>query len=562
MLVCCSSAAPVVSGQKPVEGGVKDNSPSPVDYRIAYSERSLSENEIVLNISVKPENINRDFLALLARHLNQRFSADRRIAVAIFDDFKAAKNYDIGFPETHDTVRGEYFLDRSTGEEYVSYSVTPNYLKSDPRSRIKIELGTKTSRYGQRQRTISGRVVDAAQRPIARAIVTIYPLSQITSSTENVDGLIALSETGIDGSFRIPSTLPAKQQVLLYVTTPVTPSAYVPLTAPFLDLTGKSLFSGHLFVLGETSETDVGTIPLSVRYGTATVELQDSAAMPLFPQNSNRPPILLRVRNARGDIVSDGTVPSKAICKKTSSITVALPEGVWYVDLAFGSNDASKDAKWHAISDPLNIRAPTDRPRVTLKVPLGNEGDMRSADRGINGDLNPQSARQRLKALGFAYNADSFVERAEKDNLEAVQLFLIAGMNPNAKDRRSNTALMAAAANGHANIIKVLLNAGANVNETSENNETALVAAASFGSPSIVHSLLHKGANPNVRTGKGVTPLIVAAGNDNVQVVEALLAAGADVEAKNNEGMTALDFAMQSENKKLIQLLRKVYSRK
>ncbi len=36
-------------------------------------------------------------------------------------------------------MRGEYYFDRATGEEYVEFSTTPNYFKSK-QARVRIEI--------------------------------------------------------------------------------------------------------------------------------------------------------------------------------------------------------------------------------------------------------------------------------------------------------------------------------------------------------------------------------------------------------------------------------------
>lgn len=410
---------------------------------------------------------------------------------------------------------------------------------------------------GQDMNIIRGRVVDAARRPVAHAIVSLHPTRQAdTGTVESVDGLIELYETDADGRFRIPLSPSTQQQAMLYVTTPVPPNAYAPLTVPFTDLTGASLLPGQPIVINKNGDADVGEVPVNVRYGTATVYLQDSAGTPLFGRDSNRLPIWLRVRDARGDIGSEGDVPSRAIRDDNSSIVIALPEGVWNVEVAL----ENRNAQWHATSETLNIGASGRDLRMTLKVSVGDKAAMPCIDRNISSNVDSRRARQRLAKLGIAYSEDSFIEPAEKGNTEVVRLLLATGMDPNVRDRHGNTALIAAAANGHTDVVGVPINGEANVNALSESNETALVAAASFGNLCIVRALLDRGANPNVKTDNGLTALIVAAGNNHIEVVEALLAADADINARSNEGMTALDFAVQSGNEKLIQLLKKATS--
>lgn len=145
MFAFCSLVPLNAKGQEPIKCKVKDKNLRSVKYRYAYSERSTVNGRptIAINISVKPADINREFLMLLVHHLNQRFCREERLVVAIFIDYDAAKHFRPQFPEVLNAWRGEYFLDRRTGEEYVSFiTTTPNY-NNNPQARVKIDLGVK-----------------------------------------------------------------------------------------------------------------------------------------------------------------------------------------------------------------------------------------------------------------------------------------------------------------------------------------------------------------------------------------------------------------------------------
>ena len=144
---CCLLTPTVSSGQKLNKCEVKDKSLRSLKYRIVNTERSFLSTGlpiIGINISVAHKDINREFLLRLAQHLNQRFCREERMVVGIFDDPKAARYFNPPVRAVLDAWRGEYFLDRRTGEEYVAFSTVPNY-HDNPQARIKIELGAKTS---------------------------------------------------------------------------------------------------------------------------------------------------------------------------------------------------------------------------------------------------------------------------------------------------------------------------------------------------------------------------------------------------------------------------------
>src|SRR5437660_12749471 len=75
---------------------------------------------------------------------------------------------------------------------------------------------------------------------------------------------------------------------------------------------------------------------------------------------------------------------------------------------------------------------------------------------------SPDAARQFLKLRGYDFNEKSFFTAVEGSDLAAVNGFIAAGINPNAKDdHEGDTALMTAAARGDLDILNALLAGGA-----------------------------------------------------------------------------------------------------
>jgi hypothetical protein len=68
------------------------------------------------------------------------------------------------------------------------------------------------------------------------------------------------------------------------------------------------------------------------------------------------------------------------------------------------------------------------------------------------------------------------------------------GVNVKTKDKDGRTALMGAAMNGHAEIVRILLDEGAEVNIKDKYGSTALMAAARYGHKEIVNLLKQAGA--------------------------------------------------------------------
>ncbi|TRZ89082.1 hypothetical protein D4R89_06655 [bacterium] len=198
-------------------------------------------------------------------------------------------------------------------------------------------------------------------------------------------------------------------------------------------------------------------------------------------------------------------------------------------------------------------------------------------------------ARQELDKLRIKDSEKGFFEAIVKGEKSVVDLFLEAGMSPNAK-QRGITALMEASRRGktHREIAAALIQAGAEINAQDPYGVTPLLFAAISGSLETIRMLLKSGANVkakdvdgrtalietlttendlppetieeliqagsevNVRIYGGLTPLMIAAAG-NSRILKALIRAGADLNATDDQGATALRWAKDSrENYKIL----------
>ena len=113
-----------------------------------------------------------------------------------------------------------------------------------------------------------------------------------------------------------------------------------------------------------------------------------------------------------------------------------------------------------------------------------------------------ESARKELAALKKDFTAADFFVSAREGDKTAVALFLKVGMDANATGENSLTALIAATANKHPEIVKLLLENGAKPNTKhnfgDQRGFTPLLAGIAVKMPEIVEMLLNKGADPNL----------------------------------------------------------------
>ncbi len=192
-----------------------------------------------------------------------------------------------------------------------------------------------------------------------------------------------------------------------------------------------------------------------------------------------------------------------------------------------------------------------------------------------------QRALQALERNNMIFSVEDFVASAGRGDLETIELFLAAGMDPNALDVNGYTATMLAAEQGNTDAVKLLLENKASPNVQGIEGSTALMQAAFHNRPDVVDSLLNAGADPTLKDEKGWTAfmkavyqgherivermlpissdqlgraLMVASIMGHEGVVRRLLAAGVEVDQKER-GQTALMMAASRGNENIVQLL-------
>ncbi|DAZ94511.1 TPA: hypothetical protein N0F65_011864 [Lagenidium giganteum] len=144
---------------------------------------------------------------------------------------------------------------------------------------------------------------------------------------------------------------------------------------------------------------------------------------------------------------------------------------------------------------------------------------------------------------GLTTWATSFYECAAEGDLQPLLELLDEGrVEANDVDVDGFTALMVAAAEGHAHIVNALLERGADVSmRTHELRSTALHFAAKSGDRAIVEAICKQDAqHVDCWNVNGDTPLIWACIEGRAEAVEVLLSFGADVNAVNQFGATTL----------------------
>lgn len=130
---------------------------------------------------------------------------------------------------------------------------------------------------------------------------------------------------------------------------------------------------------------------------------------------------------------------------------------------------------------------------------------------------------------------------AANGSQSTVAQLLEAGARPDLADRAGETPLMAAARTGVMPVVGAILAAGADVHaREAARGQTALMWAAAERHAPVVRLLLEHRADPTARSTTGYTPLLFAARSGDLESARALLAAGASPNDAASDGASAL----------------------
>jgi hypothetical protein len=180
-----------------------------------------------------------------------------------------------------------------------------------------------------------------------------------------------------------------------------------------------------------------------------------------------------------------------------------------------------------------------------------------SACTGISSDQpTPEAAKRFLKLRGYDFDERSFFKAASDGDVLAVNGFISAGINLNAKDENDDTALTASAVRGDAKVVEALLRGGADVNAKGRNTWTALLLALSEKHGSVADLLL---AQPHLdlkaEAPDGMNALMLAVWHQQDRAVRTALTRGVDVNHQDKDGDAAVHGAALYGNVRILGLL-------
>jgi serine/threonine protein kinase len=210
---------------------------------------------------------------------------------------------------------------------------------------------------------------------------------------------------------------------------------------------------------------------------------------------------------------------------------------------------------------PATRSTPRPSPTQTPEANVNLSENINSPTENINGQPAPgeeeKAARETLAGKNIPYTEEAFSSVVEEGDPESVELFLKAGMTPNAKDGAGRPVLVRAASAGSDEISRRLLKRGADVNARDGQGTTALMEAAQNDHRETASVLLENNAALDLTDNNGRTALLLAAARGHSRLVRLLINKGARIEIKDKDGRDALMWAEINNQSDVVELLKK-----
>jgi len=189
--------------------------------------------------------------------------------------------------------------------------------------------------------------------------------------------------------------------------------------------------------------------------------------------------------------------------------------------------DAMEKMDRAAVRALLQRRADVNAPQVDGMTALhwaAHQDDLESVELLVRAGANVKAVNR--------YGVAPLTLAVTNGDGAMVETLLKAGADPNTTLPGGETALMTAARVGVLASVKALLARGATVDAKDQTHgQTAVMWAAAEGHAPVVDMLIELGADFNARLASGMTPLLFAVREGRSDVVRVLLKAGVDVNA-------------------------------
>ncbi len=181
---------------------------------------------------------------------------------------------------------------------------------------------------------------------------------------------------------------------------------------------------------------------------------------------------------------------------------------------------------------------------------LAAEGKLKSLEKALakNTDINQKDESGATLVMAAANNG----------HVDVLKFLIKKKADLNLRNLEQGTALYYAIINEQSAAAKLLIDNGADVASVNEGDDSALIAAVTVNNTKLIKDLLQKHPELLNKANKDKnTPLHEAIRNGSKETFEIILKAGADKTLKDDLGRNALDLAKAEKNKYAEKLLSK-----
>ena len=154
--------------------------------------------------------------------------------------------------------------------------------------------------------------------------------------------------------------------------------------------------------------------------------------------------------------------------------------------------------------------------------------------------------------------SSALVRATRANSVDAVDMLLYLGADPNTTTESGLTSLILACILGNIKIAKLLLQARVNINQQDEDGFTALMRACNSETPNndLVRLLIQSGADISIKESEQLwTALMYAVERGHTSIVQYLLDEGAPVNTQDVYGGTSLNLASQDGHSETVRVL-------
>lgn len=196
---------------------------------------------------------------------------------------------------------------------------------------ITVAIGTTSIHAQQKRVWLVGQAIDDHGKPLSNAVATLYyPPCRgcldhiLRTDTSRADGLFIIEATGLSRGLK------------LYIEENIPNGSWSPFGAPpYSDLPRLPLFASIPIQPPRKGKgIDLGRVVVKLRYGKVKLELPDLLREHFKPDRGDRLKLTLRDHLERA--IYDGYLPDVAVDPASSSVTLALPQGKWFVNFSLG----------------------------------------------------------------------------------------------------------------------------------------------------------------------------------------------------------------------------------